>query len=74
MADFVSLAQGFDFAVYFSQLVNWGTFRRKEFRGRAVHLPDHPEHSAFCSMLREVATQKRVDIGNLQPVLKGQGG
>ncbi|APG28375.1 hypothetical protein A7E78_11245 [Syntrophotalea acetylenivorans] len=69
MADFVSLAQGFDFAVYFSQLVNWGTFRREEFLRRAVHLPDHPEHAAFCSVLGEVAKQERVDVGNLQSVL-----
>lgn len=73
MADFVCLAQGYGFAVYFSQLVNWGTFRREEFRRRAVHLPDHPEHAAFCAMLREVAKRPRVDIGNLQPVLTGAG-
>jgi MoaA/NifB/PqqE/SkfB family radical SAM enzyme len=73
MPDFVSLAQGFGFAVYFSQLVNWGTFRREEFRRRAVHLPDHPEYPGFCNLLREVATQQGVDIGNLQPVLNRQG-
>ena len=74
MDKFVSLAQGFGFSVYFSQLVNWGTFRKQEFRRRAVHLPEHPEHLAFCNLLGEVAGQKQVDIGNLQSVLNGQGG
>lgn len=73
MADFVSLAQDFGFAVYFSQLVNWGTFSREEFRRRAVHLPDHPEYPKFCTMLREVAHQRGVDIGNLRSVLNFQG-
>jgi MoaA/NifB/PqqE/SkfB family radical SAM enzyme len=69
MADFVTLAQGFGFAVYFSQLVNWGTFRREEFRRRALHLPDHPEHAAFRALLNEVAGLQGVDIGNLRPLL-----
>jgi len=73
MADFVGLAQGFGFAVYFSQLVNWGTYDRSEFRRRAVHLPDHPEYARFCNLLREVATQQGVDVGNLQSVLNNQG-
>lgn len=72
MADFVSLAQGFGFAVYFSQLVNWGTFSREEFRRRAVYLPGHPEYSAFCHKLQDVAWTEKVDLGNLQTVLKSQ--
>lgn len=70
MQDFVNLAQGFGFAVYFSQLVNWGTYRREEFRRRAVHLSQHPEHRNFCSLLQEVADLPGVDIGNLRPVLR----
>lgn len=70
MRDFVNMAQGFGFAVYFSQLVNWGTFRRGEFRRRAVHLPQHPEHLNFRSLLQEVADLKCVDIGNLRSVLR----
>ncbi len=69
MVDFVSLAQGLGFAVYFSQLVNWGTFSKQEFRRRAVHLPDHPEYSGFCNLLREVVRFKGVDIGNLQTLV-----
>ncbi len=71
MADFVNLAQGFGFAVYFSQLVNWGTYRRSEFLKRAVHLPDHPEYGAFRALLKEVAGLQGVDIGNLRPVSGG---
>lgn len=74
MSDFLRLAHGFGFTVYFSQLVNWGTYSREEFRRRAVHLPDHPEHSNLCEMLREVAAQPRVDIGNLLPILNSDEG
>ena len=40
MPDFLRLAQriGAD-EVYFSQLVNWGTFSVEEYARRAVHLP-----------------------------------
>lgn len=69
MPDFVDLARGFGFAVYFSQLVNWGTFHRDEFRRRAIHLPDHPENQQFRSLLEKIAPLKGVDIGNLGPVL-----
>ncbi|MEZ4483031.1 MAG: radical SAM protein [Syntrophotaleaceae bacterium] len=70
MQGFVDLAKGLGFGVYFSQLVNWGTYRREEFLQRAVHLPQHPEHLHFCSVLQEVAVQQRVDIGNLRSVLR----
>lgn len=70
MQAFVNLAQGFGFAVYFSQLVNWGTFRREEFRRRAVHLSQHPEYGHFCSLLQQVADLPGVDIGNLRPVVR----
>jgi len=45
MPDFVSLGKllGFD-TVYFSQLVNWGTYSEEEFRNRAIYLPAHPKH------------------------------
>jgi len=69
MMDFVNLAHRFGFTVYFSQLVNWGTYRREEFRQRAVHLPEHPDHSVFRGLLQEVAGLQGVDIGNLRPLL-----
>ncbi len=73
MADFATLARGFGFGVYFSQLVNWGTFRREEFRRRAVHLRDHPENPQFCALLGEVASRQGVEIGNLRPLLARGG-
>lgn len=66
---FAQLGARHGFAVYFSQLVNWGTFSREEFRRRAVHLPDHPEHRPFLAILKEVAALDHVDIGNLSPLL-----
>lgn len=68
MPDFVGLARRFGFSVYFSQLVNWGTFDRSEFRQRAVHLPQHPEHQNFCKILQSIAVLPKVDIGNLRPL------
>ncbi len=62
---FVALGERFGFRVYFSQLVNWGTFSREEFRARAVHLPDHPDHEDLIRILRQVAGWERVDLGNL---------
>lgn len=69
MPDFVALAHRFGFEVYFSQLVNWGTFSEQEYAGRAVHHLDHPEHDDFIRVLRRVAGLDRVDVGNLLPLL-----
>lgn len=65
---FVLLAERFGFAVYFSQLVNWGTFSRPEFLQRAVHLPEHPEHHLFLGALKAVSNLAGVDVGNLLPL------
>jgi MoaA/NifB/PqqE/SkfB family radical SAM enzyme len=67
--DFVALAHGFGFEVYFSQLVNWGTFSHQDYASRAVHCQAHPEHVAFLGILKDVADLERVDIGNLRPLL-----
>lgn len=69
MPDFVSLAHDFGFGVYFSQLVNWGTFSEPEYARRSVHHREHPEHAGFCDILRAVACLRQVDIGNLRPLL-----
>jgi hypothetical protein len=70
MPDFVRLGQrlGFD-AVYFGQLVNWGTFSDEEFRRRAVHLPGHPRHREFVRLLQDpIFDGPIVDLGNLTDV------
>jgi MoaA/NifB/PqqE/SkfB family radical SAM enzyme len=58
--------------VYFSRLVNWGTFSEGEFRERAVHLEDHARHRELIALLRspELA-DPRVDAGNLTVVSGG---
>ena len=66
---FVDLARRYGAAVYFSRLVNWGTFDRAEFARRAVHLPDHPEHGELLAVLRQLDGLADVDLGNLRPLL-----
>ncbi len=67
MADFVRLGQRFRLdAVYFSQLVNWGTFSENEFKQRAIHLTNHPRHAEFVKLLQdEIFDEPIVDLGNL---------
>jgi organic radical activating enzyme len=67
MPDFVRLGKRFGFdTVYFSQLVNWGTFSEGEFRRRAIHLPTHPRHAEFVELLQNaVFDDPVVHLGNL---------
>lgn len=74
MAAFVDLAREYGAAVYFSRLVNWGTFSEQEYRLRCVHDTRHPEHGALIGILETLADQAGVDIGNLRPLLPGQEG
>ena len=52
--------------VYFSRLVNWGTYSPEEFRQRAVHLASHARRPELAAVLRspELA-DPIVDAGNL---------
>lgn len=67
MPDFIRLGKRFHFdTVYFSQLVNWGTYSDEEFRSRAVHLPSHPKHSEFIELLQnEIFHDSVAHLGNL---------
>jgi MoaA/NifB/PqqE/SkfB family radical SAM enzyme len=67
MPEFVRLGQRFNVDnVYFSQLVNWGTFAEAEFRARAVHLPKHPRHAELVEVLHDpILSEPIVDLGNL---------
>jgi hypothetical protein len=67
MPDFVRLGQRLAFdVVYFSQLVNWGTFSDEEFRRRGVHLPGHPRHQEFVAVLQDrIFDEAIVELGNL---------
>ena len=72
MPEFIKLGNGFGFdTIYFSQLVNWGTFSQDEFLGRAIHTPSHPRHSEFLSLLKkEIANRPTVHLGNLSDHLR----
>nr|WP_320115641.1 SPASM domain-containing protein [uncultured Desulfuromonas sp.] len=69
MTEFVRLAQRFGARSYFSPLINWGTWSRAEYQRRAVHLPHHPDHEAFCAQLARVANLPNVDVGALSVAL-----
>jgi hypothetical protein len=70
MPGFVRLGQRFGCdEMYFSQLVNWGTFTAEEFARRAVHLPAHPQHARFVDLLQDtIFDAPGVDLGNLTHV------
>lgn len=69
MTDFVRLAQRFGARSYFSPLINWGTWDRAEYLRRAVHLPHHPDHEAFCVRLASIVDLPDVDVGALSVAL-----
>ncbi len=67
MSDFIHLGKRFHFdTVYFSKLVDWGTFSKEEFIKRAIHLPTHPRFSEFVNLLKnEIFKEPLVYLGNL---------
>lgn len=69
MLAFVDFAREYGAAVYFSRLVNWGTFSEQEYNRRCVHDTRHPEHGALLGILETLADYEGVDIGNLRPLL-----
>jgi len=72
MPDFVHLGRRFGFdTVYFSQLVNWGTFSEEEFSNRAIHLPTHPKHPEFVDLLEDgIFDEPLVHLGNLTGTIR----
>jgi Radical SAM superfamily/Iron-sulfur cluster-binding domain len=72
MPAFVALGQriGADH-IYFSHLVNWGTFTEQQVAERSIHLRSHPRHGEFLEMLEHPAlADPRVDFGNLSEVVR----
>ncbi|MGH9022862.1 MAG: SPASM domain-containing protein [Acidimicrobiia bacterium] len=67
MPDFVRLGRRFGAdVVYFSQLVDWGTFEPAELRRRQVHRRDHACHRDFLDVLDdEVLRDPIAFLGNL---------
>jgi hypothetical protein len=55
--------------IYFSQLVNWGTFTDEEFKQRAIHLPSHPFNKEFSHLLsNSLFDRPEVSLGNLTDI------
>jgi hypothetical protein len=67
MPDFILLGKRYAAdLVYFLRLDNWGTYSESEYLARAVHLPRHPGHDEFLSLLAApVFDDPMVDMGNL---------
>lgn len=67
MPAFVELGRRFRAdRVYFSCLVNWGTFSEEAYQQRAIHDVSHPLHSDLRAILQHPALRDPVvDLGNL---------
>jgi hypothetical protein len=70
MPAFVKLGQRYHCdEIYFSQLVNWGSFTAEEFARRAVHIASHPQHSRFVKVLQDpIFDTSTVNLGNLTEI------
>jgi hypothetical protein len=57
--------------IYFSHMVDWGSFSPSELASRSVHLPTHPRHRELQAVLGHPSLRDpRVDLGNLSEVLR----
>ncbi|BBO17216.1 conserved hypothetical protein [Candidatus Brocadia pituitae] len=73
MPDFVRLGKRFGFGVYFSKLVDWGTYSAGEFYRRAVHLPHHPRQSELIGLLKDdIFNDPIVCLGNLTEMVRDE--
>jgi MoaA/NifB/PqqE/SkfB family radical SAM enzyme len=55
--------------VFFSKILNWGSFSESEYHKKAIHLKEHPLHQKLLSVLAEDAFDHRcVELGNLQSI------
>ena len=60
--------------IYFSHLVNWGTFTEEEVAQRSFHLRTHPRHGELLETLAHPSLKDpRVDFGNLSEVVRAAG-
>ena len=67
MLDFVKLGKNLKVdKVYFSKIINWGTFSTEKFEEVAVWQNDHPERDEFLNILKnEIFDDPIVDLGNV---------
>ena len=70
MPAFVSLAKSVNAdKVVFIQLVNGGTFTKKEYARRSIHDPSHPKHGDFLEVLKDpLLGLPMVDLQVLAPL------
>ena len=70
MLSFAKLGNKFKFDdIYFSKLLNWGTFTDSEYKKRAIHIPTHPNHKHLIEELKKVKEVPKTNIGNLLPLI-----
>ena len=71
MPDFILLGKRYNFdTVYFSKLAKWGSISEEEYIDRAIHLPDHPNHSKLIDMLKnKIFCEPIVHLGNLSGLI-----
>lgn len=72
MPDFVRLGKrhNFDF-VYFSRLLDWGTYTEEDYQKRAIHLANHPKHFELIQLLEEgIFKDPIVHLGNLSELIR----
>jgi organic radical activating enzyme len=56
--------------IYFSHLVNWGTFTEEQLAQRSIHRPSHPRHDELLEVLEHPALKDpQVDFGNLTEIV-----
>jgi wyosine [tRNA(Phe)-imidazoG37] synthetase (radical SAM superfamily) len=59
--------------VAFSSMSNWCTFSEEEYRGLAVHLPEHEEHAALKEILDDpLFSDPRIFLHNLSGLKAGR--
>lgn len=46
-------------SIFFSALVNWGTYSEQDYLVRAVHLPSHPQYGELKAVLEDPAFSRR---------------
>jgi hypothetical protein len=70
MPAFVDLGRRMAFDnVFFTQLINWGTYAEDDYAARCVHLPAHPRHGELRDLLKdETFDDPIVQLGNLTDI------
>lgn len=54
---------------------NWGTFTPEDYRARAVHMPEHPDHAEFKRAISDprLTSDRRINLERFDPSHTDQG-